>query len=69
MQDKNDESLQTYKKQLLGDIKEEDLKEDEPAEVEILKIEVVSKERPKGNIVLDFQGEHVGKNAHRFTIK
>ena len=42
MQDKNDESLQTYKKQLLGDIKEEDLKEDEAAEVEIIKIEIVS---------------------------
>lgn len=36
--DKNDESLENYKKQLLGDIKEENIKEDEPAEVEIIKI-------------------------------
>lgn len=45
------------------------MKEDEAAEVEILKIEVVCEDRPKGNITLDFQGEHVGKHAHRFVIK
>jgi hypothetical protein len=32
-QDKNDESLEKYKESLLGNIKEENLKEDEPAEV------------------------------------
>lgn len=37
--------------------------------MEILKIEVICEGRPKGNIVLDFQGEHVGKNAHKFVIK
>jgi hypothetical protein len=32
-QDKQDESLEKYKQALLGNIKEETLKEDEPAEV------------------------------------
>ena len=68
-QDKNDESLQSYKKTLLGDIKEEELKEDEAAEVEILKIEVVCEGRPKGNIILDFSGQHLGKNVHKFVIR
>lgn len=75
-QDTQDESLQNYKKALLGNIKEEELKEDEgnvlidsAAEVEILRIEVVCKGRPGGNIVLDFRGKDVGKQRHAFKIK
>jgi len=37
--------------------------------VEILKIEVVCKGRPGGNIILDFRGKHVGKQHHSFKIK
>ena len=33
IEDKNDEALEKYKESLLGNIKEEQLKEDEPAEV------------------------------------
>ncbi len=37
--------------------------------MEILKIEVVCKGRPGGNIILDFRGKHVGKQHHSFKIK
>lgn len=68
MQDKNDESLEQYKKTLLGNIKEEQLKEDEPAEVEIVKIELVCQGRPKGNITLPFRN-HDPKEIRKFKIK
>lgn len=67
-QDKNDESLEQYKKALLGNIKEEQLKEDEPAEVEIVKIELVCQGRPKGNITLPFRN-HDPKEIRKFKIK
>ena len=67
-QDKNDESLEAYKKTLLGNIKEEALKEDEPAEVEILRVEMVCPDRPKGNFFLEFKN-HDPKQVRKFTIK
>jgi len=68
MQDKNDEALEKYKQSLLGNIKEEQLKEDEPAEVEIVKIELVCQGRPGGNIQLDFRN-HNQKEVRKFTVK
>ena len=48
----------------MGTINEEELKEDEAAEVEIVKVEVVCPDRPGGNITLDF----INKEKH-FQIK
>ena len=66
--DRNDESLEAYKKSLLGDIKEEALKEDEPAEVEILQVELVCPDRPNGNIMLQFKNHDPAK-VRKFTVK
>ena len=60
--------MEAYKKSLLGNIKEEALKEDEPAEVEILNVELVCPDRPKGNINLDFKN-HDPKKVRNFTVK
>ena len=60
--------MQTYKKALLGNIKEEALKEDEPAEVEILRVELVCPDRKNGNINLEFKN-HNPKEVRKFTIK
>jgi hypothetical protein len=53
---------------LLGNIDEEKLKEDEPAEVEIIEVELVCPNRPKGNIILDFKN-HNPKVVRKFTVK
>lgn len=53
---------------MLGNIKEEALKEDEPAEVEILQVELVCPDRKEGNIILDFKN-HDLKKVRKFTIK
>lgn len=60
--------METYKKTLLGNINEENLKEDEPAEVEILRIELVCQGRPNGNIQLKFK-DHNPKEVRTFKIK
>lgn len=60
--------METYKKTLLGNINEENLKEDEPAEVEILRIELVCQGRPNGNIQLKFK-DHNPKEVRTFRIK
>lgn len=44
------------------------MKEDEPAEVEILRVELVCPDRPKGNIFLEFK-DHQNKDVRKFTIK
>ncbi len=54
MQDEQDESLQRYKKQLLGELGEGAVFSGEPPVVEIIKIELLCPERPQGPIVLDF---------------
>lgn len=60
--------MEAYKKSLLGNIKEETLKEDEPAEVEILQVELVCPDRKGGNIPLEFK-HHDPKEVRKFTIK
>lgn len=52
----------------MGNIKEDTLKEDEPAEVEIVRIELVGQGRPNGNIQLEFRN-HNPKEVRKFTIK
>mmetsp|Transcript_42683 Transcript_42683/g.49049 ORF Transcript_42683/g.49049 Transcript_42683/m.49049 type:complete len:333 (-) Transcript_42683:72-1070(-) len=50
--DKEDTSLETYKKQLLGNL---DIVNEMPTEVEVLKISLVTPERPGGNIEMYFE--------------
>ena len=55
IQDQDDESLQRYKKALLGDLADETLFTGEPGLVEIVKVELLCPERPNGAIVLDIK--------------
>ena len=55
IQDQDDESLQRYKKALLGDLADETLFTGEPGLVEIVKVELLCPERPNGPIVLDIK--------------
>ena len=54
VQDTEDESLQRYKKALLGDLADQSVFTGEPTLVEIVKIELLCPERPGGPIKLDF---------------
>eukprot|EP01017_Pseudomicrothorax_dubius_P048403 TRINITY_DN8798_c0_g1_i4.p1 TRINITY_DN8798_c0_g1~~TRINITY_DN8798_c0_g1_i4.p1 ORF type:complete len:150 (-),score=55.85 TRINITY_DN8798_c0_g1_i4:34-483(-) len=53
--DKEDKSLERYKKSLLGESEQSDIREGEPPEVEFVKIEIITPGRPGGNIILDFE--------------
>ena len=55
LQDKEDESLERYKKALLGDLADETKFTGEPPLVEFVKIEIVCPDRPEGPIRLDFK--------------
>lgn len=55
LQDQDNESLQRYKKALLGDLADETLFNGEPGFVEIVKVELLCPERPNGPIVLDIK--------------
>ena len=55
IKDKEDESLERYKKALLGDLADETKFTGEPPLVEFVKIEIVCPDRPEGPIRLDFK--------------
>lgn len=68
--DSNDISLTKYKKALLGPIVEENIKENELTEVEILKIILVCPDRKKGNIELNFEdGSGYDKSKDPYILK
>ncbi|EAS06706.2 Rho GDP-dissociation inhibitor, putative (macronuclear) [Tetrahymena thermophila SB210] len=66
--DQQDPSLQKYKKDLIGEVDDEEVAQQKTTEVEIIKIEIVCKDRPEGNIILDFTNQNVNEKE-TFIIK